>query len=338
MAQPCLDHDFSRVRIHTGPLAAESARAVNAHAYTVGQDIVFAAGQYRPGTKAGDRLLAHELTHTVQQSGAKIEFPVRIGPVNDIYEQAAAAASLSRQAAFAPVTPIRLQRQDEAALTESSTATVAPGAATVGVPSLACPDVPATTPSTCSGRHDAYAAARRCFPLNSWLACVDRASADVCQAVDAFSFVGSEGFELRVCVALDPSGDPKMTRAKASWFDFTNACIWGHWRAAFDAVHLPFLPVPGTLTPEWASAVVICRKDGVGSGTCCRAHVVAEQSAIDRCGAYDSTLFGRLPTDVPHSALCSGIVLAATPPPAFTGDFGNLRDRISYGDLRCCTF
>ena len=62
-------HDFSRVRVHTGPTAERSAGAVHAHAYTVGSDVVFAAGRYAPGTHEGRRLLAHELTHVVQQSG-----------------------------------------------------------------------------------------------------------------------------------------------------------------------------------------------------------------------------------------------------------------------------
>jgi hypothetical protein len=61
-------YDFSQVRIHHGAQAAESARAVDARAYTVGRDIVFGAGQYAPHTAAGRRLLAHELTHVVQQS------------------------------------------------------------------------------------------------------------------------------------------------------------------------------------------------------------------------------------------------------------------------------
>ena len=60
-------YDFSQVRVHTDARAADSARAVNARAYTVGQDIVFGAGQYALGTTAGKRLLAHELTHTTQQ-------------------------------------------------------------------------------------------------------------------------------------------------------------------------------------------------------------------------------------------------------------------------------
>ena len=59
--------DLSHVRIHHGERAAESARAVNAHAYTVGSQIVFDRGQYSPETASGRRLLAHELTHVLQQ-------------------------------------------------------------------------------------------------------------------------------------------------------------------------------------------------------------------------------------------------------------------------------
>jgi len=59
--------DFSGVRVHSDPAAAQSARDVNAHAYTVGRDIVFGAGQFAPTTPEGRRLIAHELTHVVQQ-------------------------------------------------------------------------------------------------------------------------------------------------------------------------------------------------------------------------------------------------------------------------------
>jgi hypothetical protein len=67
--EPRFGHDFSRVRVHTDEKAAASARAVNAFAYTVGQDVVFGAQQYQPNDLSGRRLLAHELTHVVQQSG-----------------------------------------------------------------------------------------------------------------------------------------------------------------------------------------------------------------------------------------------------------------------------
>jgi hypothetical protein len=63
-------YDFSRVRVHTDGLAADSARSVNALAFTMGQHIVFGARQYAPDTTAGRELLAHELTHVVQQQNA----------------------------------------------------------------------------------------------------------------------------------------------------------------------------------------------------------------------------------------------------------------------------
>ncbi|MGH9634714.1 MAG: eCIS core domain-containing protein [Candidatus Angelobacter sp.] len=65
--EPRFGHDFSNVRVHTGSQAAESARAVNALAYTVGNNVVFGSGQYAPSTQAGGKLLAHELAHTLQQ-------------------------------------------------------------------------------------------------------------------------------------------------------------------------------------------------------------------------------------------------------------------------------
>lgn len=65
--EPRFGHDFSKVRVHTDAQAAESARAVNALVYTVGRDVVFGTSQYAPETHDGKRLLAHELTHVVQQ-------------------------------------------------------------------------------------------------------------------------------------------------------------------------------------------------------------------------------------------------------------------------------
>jgi hypothetical protein len=65
--EPRFGFDFSGVRVHTDRSALESAHAVSAQAYTVGQHIVFGAGRYAPGTEAGHRLLAHELAHTIQQ-------------------------------------------------------------------------------------------------------------------------------------------------------------------------------------------------------------------------------------------------------------------------------
>ena len=90
-------HDFSSVRVHTDQRAVESAKAVNALAYTVGRDIVFGAGEYAPASPAGKQLIAHELTHVLQQknghvsgrpSGAKASPSISSGAGPTIQRQA----------------------------------------------------------------------------------------------------------------------------------------------------------------------------------------------------------------------------------------------------------
>ncbi len=88
--------DFSHVRVHADEGAGASARAVNARAYTVGGDIVFGAGEYRPHEATGQKLLAHELAHTVQQahfSSAAPQASLEIGPADDPLEHAADRAA-----------------------------------------------------------------------------------------------------------------------------------------------------------------------------------------------------------------------------------------------------
>lgn len=65
--EPRFGADFGTVRVHTGTAAASHAADVSAHAYTVGEEIVFGAGEYQPGSESGRRLLAHELAHVVQR-------------------------------------------------------------------------------------------------------------------------------------------------------------------------------------------------------------------------------------------------------------------------------
>lgn len=95
--EPRFGHDFSRVRVHSDVRAAESARAVNANAFTVGSDIVFAEGQYAPHTASGGALLAHELGHVVQQSKqpnqGTFQGDLTVSAENDPAEHEADAAS-----------------------------------------------------------------------------------------------------------------------------------------------------------------------------------------------------------------------------------------------------
>jgi len=77
--EPRFGHDFGLVRIHADGRAAGSASDIEARAYTLGNDIVFGIGEYAPATSEGQHLLAHELTHVVQQRAFTVQWPVQIG-------------------------------------------------------------------------------------------------------------------------------------------------------------------------------------------------------------------------------------------------------------------
>jgi hypothetical protein len=91
--EPRFGRDFSQVQVHTDGQAAKSARAVNAMAYTVGRDIVFGEGQYRPDNLQGQKLLAHELAHTIQQNQATAYHRNLTASRNPVSERAAKLAS-----------------------------------------------------------------------------------------------------------------------------------------------------------------------------------------------------------------------------------------------------
>ncbi len=93
--EPRFGYDFSQVRVHTDGNAALSANAVNARAYTIGQDVVFGQGQYAPGSASGCQLMAHELTHVVQQdsSASALQSSVQISQPSDPAEQEAETVS-----------------------------------------------------------------------------------------------------------------------------------------------------------------------------------------------------------------------------------------------------
>jgi hypothetical protein len=81
--EPRFDTDFSHVRVHTGPDAAESARQIGARAYTVGSHIVFGEGEYAPSSNEGRGLLTHELVHVLQQGGGRTAGLVQRREVDD---------------------------------------------------------------------------------------------------------------------------------------------------------------------------------------------------------------------------------------------------------------
>ena len=89
-----LGHDLSTVRVHTGAAAEASARAINADAYTVGENIVMHGRAYQPHTAAGRRMLAHELVHVIQQrlgpvSGVPVAGGIRLSEPSDRFEREA---------------------------------------------------------------------------------------------------------------------------------------------------------------------------------------------------------------------------------------------------------
>jgi Domain of unknown function (DUF4157) len=103
-----LGHDFSDVRVHDDSAAAASASAVNAHAYTVGSNVVFQRDKFDPSTPEGKTTLAHELTHVVQQRSGPVDGTsapggIKISEPGDRYEREAAANADRVMAAPPPV-------------------------------------------------------------------------------------------------------------------------------------------------------------------------------------------------------------------------------------------
>jgi Domain of unknown function (DUF4157) len=109
------EHDFGSVRVHADERAAESARALSARAFAVGQHIVFDSGLYRPDAAAGRRLLAHELAHIVQQSrgGSAPASPSSVVSLEASAEKAAAAAGTGTSAKVEGATVPGLQMNAE---------------------------------------------------------------------------------------------------------------------------------------------------------------------------------------------------------------------------------
>ena len=90
---PALGDPLDDVRVHTDATADELSRSVSARAFATGSDVYFAAGEYRPGSSDGDRLLSHELSHVVQQRGAPASGPLTVSQPGDALEAEADAVA-----------------------------------------------------------------------------------------------------------------------------------------------------------------------------------------------------------------------------------------------------
>lgn len=144
-------HDFSAVRVHSDPTAQGSAQEVNATAFTVGRDIVFGTGRYAPGTHEGRRLLAHELTHVVQQSDARMAPAVQRQTAPPPPCPASIALSSGKHAVHVPAcgtTPVRASHRPASA---PVTYALANGATQPTFPGVATTVAPGTTISNAAG-------------------------------------------------------------------------------------------------------------------------------------------------------------------------------------------
>ena len=98
-----MGHDFGGVKVHTSPEADSLNQQLNAKAFTTGQDIFFKQGEYNPNSGSGQELIAHELTHVVQQSSGRVggDGGMTVRPAGDVFEQEADA--MAKQATGADV-------------------------------------------------------------------------------------------------------------------------------------------------------------------------------------------------------------------------------------------
>ncbi len=111
-----LGHDFSDVRVHDDGAAHASAQAVQAHAYTVGSNVVFQRDAYDPSSTAGRTTLAHELTHVVQQrqgdvDGTSVGGGIKVSDPSDRFEREASATA--ERAMAMPAAPVQRQAEEE---------------------------------------------------------------------------------------------------------------------------------------------------------------------------------------------------------------------------------
>jgi len=160
--EPRFDYDFSQVRVHRDAQALQSARAVNAVAYTIGSHVILGSSKYSPNTRSGQRLLAHELAHVVQQreNHGRIDRQFAIGEPGTQYERNADLIAdniiSGNRSSFPGIlnSPVQLQREEpaDAGVTQSPDAGVTPADAGAAPKPPAKCSLPA--PENCKTYHE----------------------------------------------------------------------------------------------------------------------------------------------------------------------------------------
>lgn len=195
--EPRFGCDFGDVRVHTDAKSTESARAVNALAYTVGNHVVFGSGQLTPGSNSGRRLLAHELVHTIQQTGGGDRKSSLSNPDHTTGQAAASQSAqtpkILRRPAFGRAAPMIARQNDmDAGLDGGSNSGPSDAALPAGVttppPEPAADAVPSSTP------------VRKCGPD------ITTSLTTMLGTVEPW-FRGLTGFQQdRSCMGLGPAG------------------------------------------------------------------------------------------------------------------------------------
>lgn len=109
--EPAFGANFGGVRVHANSGADSLNQSLSARAFTTGQDIFFKQGEYNPGTSGGRELLAHELTHVVQQNGEQVQTKLTVGAPGDRYEQE--ADSVAKAVIQQESLPVQRQPEEE---------------------------------------------------------------------------------------------------------------------------------------------------------------------------------------------------------------------------------
>jgi hypothetical protein len=170
--EPQFGHNFENVRVHSDSQADQMAKSINANAFTTGQDVYFREGMFKPETQEGKKLLAHELTHTVQQSGGTSsgDARVKISQTGDTFEQAAHtkanAVMEARGTTIQPASGVQgmlIQREIHDPSSETSTITTPPGASETETAS------PPATPAADTASVAEFQSATRAFEAGRYL-------------------------------------------------------------------------------------------------------------------------------------------------------------------------